>query len=106
MDRIDTATVAEIAATSLAAVRVFEKHGIDYCCGGKRPLDEVCLANGRDASLLRQELEAALHEKAPQENNWTTLPLHQLIHHIVMAHHAYLRRELPAIQTRLDKVYR
>ena len=29
--------VADIAAGSLAAVRVFESFGIDYCCGGKRP---------------------------------------------------------------------
>jgi regulator of cell morphogenesis and NO signaling len=42
MQTLSTPTVRDIAADSLAAVRVFEKFGIDYCCGGKRPLHEVC----------------------------------------------------------------
>ena len=45
----ETTTEAEMAASSLAAVRVFKKLGIDYCCGGKRPLAEVCQEKGYDA---------------------------------------------------------
>jgi len=105
MDRIETATVAEIAAESLAAVRIFEKYGIDYCCGGKRPLKEICLPNHQNASVLREELKAALEGKTPREQDWKSLPLHRLIQHIVAVHHAYLRRELPALQARLGKVY-
>ena len=48
MRNAEDVTVAEIAADSLAAVRVFEKYGIDYCCGGKRPLAEVCREKGHD----------------------------------------------------------
>lgn len=99
-------TVAEIAANSLAAVRVFEKYGIDYCCGGKRPLDEACRLKGISSTLLRDELAAALETATTPETDWTQAPLGQLIDHIVDTHHAYLRRELPAIQARLDKVYR
>ena len=53
------ATVAEIAANSLPAVRVFERLGIDYCCGGKRPLEDVCREKGLDADAVRHELDAA-----------------------------------------------
>lgn len=35
-------TVREIAINNPATVRVFENFGIDYCCGGKRPLEEAC----------------------------------------------------------------
>jgi Domain of Unknown function (DUF542) len=35
-------TVGEIASENPTAGRVFENFGIDYCCGGKRPLQEAC----------------------------------------------------------------
>ena len=101
-----TTTVAEIAASSLAAVRVFEKFGIDYCCGGKRPLGDVCRLKGYDPTVLQRELDAALAGAAAPARDWNTARLGELIDHIVGAHHEYLRRELPALQARLDKVYR
>lgn len=106
MQTTKTTTVAEMAASSLAAVRVFEKLGIDYCCGGKRPLAEVCLEKGYDVEAVERELEAAAVEAPESAADWNTAPLRELIRHIVGTHHEYLRRELPAIQMRLDKVYR
>jgi regulator of cell morphogenesis and NO signaling len=102
----ENTTVAEMAASSLAAVRVFEKFGIDYCCGGKRPLADVCKEKGYDAKVIASELEAAFQESPQAETDWNTAPLAELANHIVETHHDYLRRELPAIQARLDKVYR
>jgi regulator of cell morphogenesis and NO signaling len=102
----ENTTVAELAANSLAAVRVFERLGIDYCCGGKRPLADVCKDKGYDPDLVGGELDAANAAPAAPERDWNTAPLSELIQHIVSTHHEYLRRELPAVQTRLDKVYR
>ena len=99
-------TVRDIAATSLAAVRVFEKLGIDYCCGGKRPLSDVCREKGYDAGAVQKQLDDAMALSPATGRDWTLEPLTDLIQHIVSTHHAYLGRELPAIQTRLDKVYR
>ena len=99
-------TIRDIAANSLAAVRVFEKFGIDYCCGGKRPLEDVCREKGYKAEDIQSELDAAMAEAAAAQHDWTTTPLNELIQHIVTTHHDYLRRELPAIDTRLEKVYR
>jgi regulator of cell morphogenesis and NO signaling len=99
-------TVAEIATASLAAVRVFEKLGIDYCCGGKRPLADVCHQKGYDAAAVRRELEQAASDPGPDTRDWTTAPLEELVNHIVNTHHAYLNRELPALSARVEKVYR
>lgn len=99
-------TVAEIAANSLAAVRVFEKYGIDYCCGGKRPLAEVCQEKGLAVAAVQEELDSAGGGAETGEPDWQTAPVAELVQHILSAHHEYLRRELPAIQVRLDKVYR
>ena len=105
MQITENSTVAEIAASSLAAVRVFEKFGIDYCCGGKRPLAEVCRAKGNEEEV-RRELDAALAGSPAAERDWTTAPLTALVEHIIHTHHDFLRRELPATQARLEKVYR
>lgn len=99
-------TVAEMAANSLAAVRVFEKYGIDYCCGGKRPLADVCQEKGLAVESVQEELDSTPGGAEAGEQDWGTAPVAELVQHILAAHHEYLRRELPAIQVRLDKVYR
>ncbi|HYI93068.1 MAG TPA: iron-sulfur cluster repair di-iron protein [Bryobacteraceae bacterium] len=99
-------TIRDIAANSLAAVRVFEKFGIDYCCGGKRQLADVCREKGYDTEAIQTELDAAMSASAELERDWSSARLSDLIEHIVGMHHEYLRRELPAIEQRLEKVYR
>jgi regulator of cell morphogenesis and NO signaling len=106
MQAIQDATVAEIAANSLAAVRVFERLGIDYCCGGKRPLADACRDKGHDLSSVLRELDAAMSATPSPVHDWSTAPLRELINHIIAAHHEYLRRELAPLGARLDKVYR
>jgi regulator of cell morphogenesis and NO signaling len=99
-------TVAEIAAGSLAAVRVFERLGIDYCCGGKRPLDQVCSEKGLSSEAVRGELEAAMSANTGDARDWATAPAGELIDHIISTHHEYLRRELPTLGARVEKVHR
>jgi regulator of cell morphogenesis and NO signaling len=99
-------TIRDIAANSLAAVRIFEKFGIDYCCGGKRPLADVCIEKGYDTDAIQAELDAAMSAASDAERDWSVAALRELIQHIVSTHHEYLRRELPAIETRLEKVFR
>jgi regulator of cell morphogenesis and NO signaling len=106
MQTLSAPTVRDIAVNSLAAVRVFEKFGIDYCCGGKRPLHEVCEEKGYDTAVVQSELDAALSLAPATEYNWSAVQLTDIIQHIVATHHEYLRRELPAIEARLEKVYR
>jgi regulator of cell morphogenesis and NO signaling len=37
-------TVRELAPENTAATMVFEKVGIDYCCGGSKSLGDACRA--------------------------------------------------------------
>ncbi|MBL8174546.1 MAG: iron-sulfur cluster repair di-iron protein, partial [Bryobacterales bacterium] len=98
-------TVAQIAANSLSAVRVFEKWGIDYCCGGKRPLADICLDKGLDDAAIEAELNSTAPDPSGQ-TDWNQAPLADLIEHLLSTHHEYLRRELPVLAARLEKVYR
>ncbi len=55
-------TVKDLALRIPNATRVFEKAGIDYCCGGSRPLAEACLRAGVEVEAMLEDLVA---KKAP-----------------------------------------
>lgn len=95
-----------MAARSLTSVRVFERLGIDYCCGGKIPLADACRRKGLDVYQVQRELDAAASEPETVAHNWASAALQDLIEHIVSTHHEYLRREFQPLEDRLDKVYR
>ena len=97
-------TVGEIAAAYPAAVRVFQKHAIDFCCGGKLPLEEACRSRGLNTAAVLADLEAALAPAGAKSTDWQTAPLGALIDHILETHHAYLRAELPRVDQMLAKV--
>jgi len=99
-----TKTLADVAAQSLGGVRILERHGLDYCCGGKQPFDEACLAKGLTPESVMQEIEQAQRAGAP-ERDWQTAPPGDLAKHIVATHHEYLKLELPALGNRMDKVH-
>jgi regulator of cell morphogenesis and NO signaling len=96
-------TLADLAATSLSAVGILEQHGLDYCCGGKQPFEEACLAKGIKPQNILREIEDAKAAKAAGRD-WQTAPLDELVKHIVGTHHEYLKLDLPVLGNRLDKV--
>ncbi|MBZ5604730.1 MAG: iron-sulfur cluster repair di-iron protein [Acidobacteriia bacterium] len=98
-------TVREIAIQNPATVRVFETLGIDYCCGGKRPLSEACERAAVPLDKALQMLAALESESmSPEEKSWSTQPLRALIAHIVTRHHAFIRSEAPRLTALVAKV--
>jgi regulator of cell morphogenesis and NO signaling len=100
-----SATVARIVTEHPAAARIFQKHGIDYCCHGNVTVPEACLDGRLDLEALFAELEAALAANgAPPEENPSGLSTAALIASIIDRHHGYLRRALPYIAPIMAKV--
>lgn len=98
-------TVRDIAINNPAAVRVFESVGIDYCCGGKRPLQEACdRAKVPMAKVLQMLGDAQPESISPEETLWTDASFLELTEHIVNRHHNYIRQEAPRLELLLDKV--
>ena len=52
-------TVRELAVENPAATRVFEKLGIDYCCGGDKSLEEACRVANLPVDEVLDSLEMA-----------------------------------------------
>jgi len=99
-----TRTVRDIATENPAAVRVFEKYGIDYCCGGRVPLTEACATKGLKVDEVLASLEAATVPLASGEKDWAKEPLVTLAAYIVDTHHAYVNREVSRLNGLAGKV--
>jgi regulator of cell morphogenesis and NO signaling len=98
-------TVREIAIHNPATVRVFESLGIDYCCGGKRPLAEACERAGVSvAQALKLLADVGPESSSPEGRAWGDASFRDLIDHIVARHHVYVRQEGPRLEALLDKV--
>lgn len=98
-----TDTLADVGATSLSAVRTLERYGLDYCCGGKQSFDAACRAKGLQPEVIMREIEQA-ESTGTSDRDWQTAPLDELANYILATHHEYLKLELPALGTRMDKV--
>ena len=101
---VATRTVREIALEQPGSIRVFEHFGIDYCCGGRKPLNEACAAREIDVDAVITALESATQVPVEVAEDWNTKSLTRLCGHIVATHHTYVRRELPRLAVLGDKV--
>jgi regulator of cell morphogenesis and NO signaling len=99
-----TQTVREIALEQPHSIRVFERFGIDYCCGGRRPLAEACAEKQLPVDEVVAALESAASSTAPLPVDWSQASLGSLIDHIVATHHAYVKSELPRLAALAQKV--
>ena len=97
-------TVGQVAKEHPLATRVFHRHGIDFCCGGGKPLDEACAKRGVDITAILDEIHRELETATEPEQRWDQAPLDQLIDHIVGTYHDALREELPRLEGMASKV--
>ncbi len=95
-------TIGEIVRATPNRTRIFENLDIDYCCGGEKPLGEVCRLKGLDPATVITMLAALEETPASSITDPDAMSLSELCDHIERAHHDYLREELP----RLDFITR
>lgn len=85
--------------------RIFDKFGLDYCCGGKQEIKIAAKEKNIDLNELVCALEKAITEPNMNvEKIWLNESLTNIINHILTKHHAYLWNELPHIEELLIKV--
>ncbi|MEN9306735.1 MAG: hypothetical protein RL173_667 [Fibrobacterota bacterium] len=97
-------TIGELVAERPSRSRLFESHGIDYCCGGKRSLREAASQAGIDVESFLSSLEAL--PVVAQDRDWRDASMKELIGHILTAHHDWLKENLPRIAQLSSKVAR
>jgi regulator of cell morphogenesis and NO signaling len=99
--------VGQLVAERPSRARLFDRLGIDYCCGGRAPLVRACAETGLDVEdVLRQLAASDLRETEADPFDAVAATMSALADHIVAVHHSYLRRELPRLAGLVDTVAR
>jgi len=96
-------TVRELAVELPNAARIFERLGVDYCCGGDVPFTKACERAGLDPEQVLASISEEPRDPAPAPD-WTKLPLTALAKYIVETHHTFTRSELARLEPLFSKV--
>lgn len=97
-------TVGSIVANDFRTASVFEKHGVDFCCGGKISLAEICREKGLDPATLLQEIAGVKDTPVERSINYSAWALPFLADYIVNTHHSYLNESNPLIAAYTEKI--
>lgn len=109
MSSTDHATLGDLVLEQPAAAALFERLGLDFCCGGRRTLEQACHQRGLDAATVGVLLGALGDEPAaltPDPHDVAGASITDLCDHIVARHHEPLRADLPTISDLLGTVVR
>lgn len=94
----DKETIGEIAVKDLRKAEVFKKYGIDFCCGGKKTLSEVCAEKNIDVTKIETELQQLSTEGKVSNVSYNEWNIDFLADYIVNTHHSYVRKYLPELR--------
>lgn len=98
-------TVAQIVTEDIATAAIFKRNGIDFCCGGKVGLNDICTKKNLDTNTIVEELTKVMERSdRSTESDPDSMTLSQLIDNINASHHAYVRENLPVLIQFADKV--
>lgn len=105
MSTIDRDTlVRDIVTEDYRAAAVLEKHGIDFCCGGAKPLANACQEAGVDADIVLRDLASLAEAPAPAGPRFSTWALDFLADYIEANHHAYVRSAIGSLREHTRKI--
>jgi len=99
-------TLGQLVTERPARAHLFERLGLDYCCGGRKRLADAARSAGLDVNVVLRELDAWDASSDQEEVNWSKRSMTELVDHIVASHHTYLRQRLPTVALMLEKVVR
>ena len=100
------ALVKDIVLDHPETAAVFQRHRIDYCCGGAATVGAACRARDAPERAVWDALEEAVRTRAAPVDDVRALDTPALLARVVDTHHAYLRRTLPLLTTLAAKVAR
>lgn len=87
-------TLAELANTLPGATAIFNKHNLNFCCGGKHTLEEAVIKSNIDQDTILAELNALQTHNDDPETTLQTLSNSDLIDHILTRYHEVHRQQL------------
>ena len=100
-----TSTLGDLVTADPSLARHLEARQLDYCCGGRRTIEQACADRGLDVLTVVAELTVAgTADGAAPGTGWATLGADQLVDHIEATHHRYLWAEMPRLTALAERV--
>ena len=96
--------IKDILTSNIKTAHVFEKHGIDFCCKGNRPLKEACDEINVSVDIILKELSNELSNELKAEQRFDSWTPRFLIDYIINNHHTYVQQAIPQILPHIEKV--
>jgi len=98
-------TIGEIVKENYQTAEIFKKYNIDFCCGGKATIDEVCSVN----NISMDELTSALNKAESNSGSDTGKNFKDwepdfLANYIINVHHKYVNENLPLLSEFTNKI--
>lgn len=103
MNELLNQPLASIVTRNFKTAQVFEKYGLDFCCKGKRTLQQACEEKSLPAETVLNELAPVMHGSS-YGKDFDSMQLSTLTDYIVNVHHAYVRNNMPIILNYLLKI--
>lgn len=103
MDQLISKTLSEIVNEKFQTASVFEKYHLDYCCKGRRSLQQACEEQNLPVNEIVEELNK-VYAPGLGTIDFNNIKLYELAEYIVHTHHSYVKKEMPQIISFLQKV--
>lgn len=95
--------VTDLVIQDYRTAYVFRKYGIDYCCGGKMPLQMACSIRGLDIDLVKNELTDIVRNiQVSTSTNFREWGTDFLVDYLINVHHSYLLKNFPDLIETLE----
>ena len=96
--------ITDIVTNDYRTAEIFRKYGIDFCCGGKWPLDTVCQNKNLNTEDIIGELLKIVRQSASNAaldfDSWN---IDFLADYILNVHHSYLKKALSETKEQVKK---
>lgn len=97
-------TLGEIVTEDYRTANVFKEVGLDFCCGGRKSLQEACSEKNLNAEALAEMLENAAVHFTGQHFDFKSWDLVFLSDYIVNVHHTYVKKTMPDLLHYTQKI--
>ena len=96
--------ITDIVKYDYRTADVFRKYDIDFCCGGKWPLESICQNKNLDTDSIVKELQNIVMQTASNAAlDFDSWDVDFLADYILNVHHRYVNRALPEIKEQVTK---
>lgn len=103
---IENRRVGDIVTENYHAAGIFREYGIDFCCGGGKPLNQVCKKHGLSLNEVITKLETISGNAVTESQNYKDWAPDFLIDYIINVHHSFVRKKADEISAYAAKVAR